>query len=88
MSYPDVFVNVRRAFVPLVAVRTLKSWLLAAIVLHVRHQRLLVGVTGVASGTVVLGDLVMLPEYRQSFLVIGLVLVVPQDVEYTGFAGR
>lgn len=30
----------------------------------------------------------MLPKYRQSFLVTGLVLVVPQDIEYTGFAGR
>lgn len=53
VSHPDVFVNVRRTLVPLVAIRTLESWLFAAVVLHVGFQCFLVGVAGVTPRTVI-----------------------------------
>ena len=53
MSHSDVFVNVRRTLVPLVAIRTLKSRLLPAIVLHMRPQRFLISVARVTYRTMI-----------------------------------
>lgn len=85
VSHSNVLINVRRALVPLVAVRALEPRLLPAVVLHVGLQGLLVGVAGVAARTVV-RHLAGLPE--RSVFVLDLVpaaaIVRPQDVQYAG----
>lgn len=88
MSHSNVFVNVRRALVPLTAVRALKSRLFPAVVLHVGLQRLLVCVTSVTPRTVVC-HLAGLPEGPVFVLdfVPATAVVCPQDVQYTGVVG-
>jgi len=88
MSHSDVLVNIRRAFVPLAAVRALEPRFLPAIVLHVSLQRLLVSVAGIAPGTVI-RHLSRLP--KRSIFVFNLVLaasvVHSQDIHDTGIVG-
>lgn len=90
MPHPDVLVNVRRALVPLVAIRTLESRLLAAVVLHVGLQGLLVRVARVAPGTVV-GHLARLPVGALFVLRIAMVRRVlhvrPEDVHQARVVG-
>lgn len=91
MSHSDVLINIRRALIPLAAVRALESRLLPAVVLHVRLQRLLVSVTGIASRTVI-RHLPCLPEGSVFLLgfppVLAAPVVHPQDVHDMGVVGR
>lgn len=91
VPHPHVLVNVRRALVPLVAIRTLESRLFAAVVLHVGLQGLLVRVAGVTPGTVV-GHPAGVPE-RSLFLLPVLpprrvLHVRPEDLQQAGVVGR
>lgn len=88
MPHSNMFVNVRRALVPLTAVRALKPRLFPAVVLHVGLQRLLVRVTSVTPGAVVC-HLAGLPEgpVFVLHLVPTTAIVCPQDVQYTGVVG-
>lgn len=89
VPHPNVLINVRRTLVPLVAVRALEPRLLPAIVLHVSLQGLLVGVAGVASGTMI-RHLAGLPPEGPVF-VLRLVptagVARPQDVQDAGVVG-
>lgn len=88
MSHSYVLVNIRRALVPLAAVRALESRLLPTVVLHMGLQRLLVSIAGITPGTVI-RHLPGLP--KGSIFVLDLVLaatvVHPQDVHDTGVIG-
>lgn len=87
MPHSDVLVNIRRALVPLAAVRALEPGLLPAVVLHMGLQRLLVRVAGIASGTVI-RHLPRLP--KGSIFMLDLVLATiihPQDIHDTGVIG-
>lgn len=85
VSHPNVLVNVRRALVPFVAVRTPESRLLPAVVLHVGFQGLLVSVASVAARTVVshLAGLPIRPVFVFDLVPVATV-VGPQDIQYTG----
>lgn len=85
MPHSNVFVNVRRTLVPLIAIRALKSRLFPAVVLHVGLQRLLICVTSVTPRTVV-GHLAGLPEGPVFMLdlVSATAIVCSEDVQYTG----
>lgn len=88
MPHSNVFINVRRTLVPLIAIRALKSRLFPAVVLHVGLQRLLICITSVTPGTVV-GHLAGLPEGPVFMLdlVSATAIVRSQDVQYTGIVG-
>lgn len=88
MSHPNVLINIRRALVSLVAVRTLEPRLLPAIILHVSLQRLLVRVASVTSGTVV-RYLAALPKRIVFVLnfVPGGTIICSQNIQYTGIVG-
>lgn len=88
MSHSDVLVNIRRALVPLAAVRALEPRFLPAVVLHVGLQRLLVSVAGITSGTLIrhfpglpVGFVFMFDLVRTA------TIVHPQDVRDTGVVG-
>lgn len=89
VPHPNVLVNVRRALVPLVAVRALEPRLLPAVVLHVGLQGLLVGVTGVAPGTMVRHLAGLSPEgpVFVLHLVPAAAVARPQDVQDAGVVG-
>lgn len=85
MSHSNMFVNIRRALVPLAAVRAFESRLLPAIVLHVGLQRLLVRVAGITSGTMI-RHFSRLPEWPVFVLdlVLTATVIHPQDVHDPG----
>lgn len=89
VPHPDVFVNVGRTLVPFVAVRTFEPRFLATIVLQVRVEGLLIGVTSVATRTMI-GHLSRVPErITLAFHVHPTDLhVSPQDVEEASIVRR
>lgn len=88
MSQSDVLVNIRRALIPLAAVRALEPRLLPAIVLHVSLQCLLVSVAGITSGTVI-RHLSGLPKGSVFALdhVLATTVIHAQDVHNTSVVG-
>lgn len=85
MPHSNVFINIRRTLVSLVAVRALESRLLSAIVFHMGLQGLLVGIASVAQWTTI-RHLTFLPD--RSVLVLHLVtaasIIHPQNIQNTG----
>ena len=53
MSHSDMFVNIGRTLVPFFTIRTRESWLTTTIVFHMCLEGLLIGVTSIATWTMI-----------------------------------